>query len=80
MLQPVRDGGWWNVAESNAALSATAIRRKTARKRPKGCNGGGRPGDTSTGDRKPRPLGQRLKGTYHWSCPQGTWYKFSGVR
>ena len=42
VLQPVRDGEWWNVAESNAALSATAIHSKPARRRPKGCAGGGK--------------------------------------
>ena len=42
--------------------------------------GGGRPEDSSTGDRKAHPRGQPLKGTYHWSSPKGTWYKFSAVR
>ena len=31
VLQPLTDGEWWNVVESNAALSATAIHRKPAR-------------------------------------------------
>ena len=50
VLQPVRDGEWWHVVESNAALSATAIHRKSAWRHPKGCARGGRPGDSSTGD------------------------------
>ena len=30
VLQPVRDGEWWNVVGSNAPLSATAIHGKPA--------------------------------------------------
>ena len=41
VLQPVRDGEWWNVVESNAALLATAIHTKPACRHPKGCAGGG---------------------------------------
>ena len=52
VLQPVRDGEWWIVVESNAALSATAINRKSACRHPKGCARGGRPEDPSMGDRK----------------------------
>ena len=52
VLQPVRGGEWWNVVESNAALSATAINRKPACRHPKGCARGGRPEDPSIGDRK----------------------------
>ena len=55
VLQPMRDGEWWNVAESNAALSVTAIHRQAARRRPKGCALGGRPGDYSTGDQRLLP-------------------------
>ena len=36
VLQPVSDGESWNGVESNAALSATAIHRKPACRRPKG--------------------------------------------
>ena len=50
VLQPLRDGDWWNVAESNAALSATAIHRKPAFRHTKGCARGGRPEDRSTAD------------------------------
>ena len=81
VLQPVRDGQWWNAVESNAALSATAIHRKTACRHPKGCARGGRPEDPLMGDRKELRLrGQRLKETYRWSCPKGTWLKFSAER
>ena len=55
VLQPVRDGDWWNLAESNAALSATAIHRKPDCTRPKVCARGGRPEDSSEGDQKARP-------------------------
>ena len=41
LLQPVRNGEWLNVVESKAALSATAIHRKSARRRPKGWAWGG---------------------------------------
>ena len=51
VLQRVRDGKWWNVVESNAALSATAIHRKPACRHPKGCARGGRPEDPSAGER-----------------------------
>ena len=51
VLQSVRVGERWNVVESNAALSATAIHRKSACRHPKGCARGGRPGDSSTGGR-----------------------------
>ena len=50
VLQPVRDGEWWNVVESNGALLATAIHRKPACRHPKGRARGGRPEDPSTGD------------------------------
>ena len=40
VLQPVRDGEWWNVVESNAALWAIAMHRKPAYTHPKGCAGG----------------------------------------
>ena len=52
ILQPVRDGGWWNMVESKAALSATDIHRKPACRHPEGCARGVRPEDPSTGDRK----------------------------
>ena len=52
VLQPVMDGEWWNVVESNAALSATAIHGKPAGRHPKGCARGGRPEDRSMDDRK----------------------------
>ena len=55
VLQPVRDGEWSNVVESNAALSATAIHSKPACRRLKGCRGGRRPEDPSTEDRKELP-------------------------
>ena len=32
--------------------------------------GGGRPEDASEGDQK----------AYHWSCPKGTWFRFSALR
>ena len=53
VLQPVRDGrgGMW-LTERNALLSARAIHRKPACRRPIGCARGGRPGDPSKGDRK----------------------------
>ena len=51
-LQPVRDGDRWNVVESKAALSATAIHRKPACRHPKGCARGVRLGDPSMGDQK----------------------------
>ena len=50
VLQPISDGGWWIVAERNAALSATAIHRKPACRHPKGCAGGRGPEDPSTRD------------------------------
>ena len=46
----VRDGEWWNLAESNAALLAKGIHRKPACRHPKGCARGGKPEDPSTGD------------------------------
>ena len=52
VLQAMRDGERWNVVESNAALSATAIHRKPACRHPKGCAKGGRPEDPSMGDGK----------------------------
>ena len=52
VLQPVQDGEWWNVVESNTALLATDIHRKPACRHPKGCVRGGRPEDPSMGDRK----------------------------
>ena len=52
VLQPLTDGEWWNVVESNAALSTTAIHRKPACRLPKGSARGGRPQDPSMGDRK----------------------------
>ena len=39
VLRPVIDGEWWNVVESNAALSATAIHKTPACSHPKGCVG-----------------------------------------
>ena len=51
VLQPVREREGWNVVESNAALSATALHREPAFRHPKGCASGGRPEDPSTGDR-----------------------------
>ena len=42
--------------------------------------GGGRPEDSSTGDRKAHPWGHRLEGTYNWSSFKETSYKFSAVR
>ena len=51
VLQPVSDGEWPNVVQSNTALSATAIHRTPACRHPQGCPGGGRPEDPSTGDR-----------------------------
>ena len=69
------------LTERNAPLSARAIHRAPACRRPKGCPRGGRPEDPSMGDRKElRPRGQRLKGTYRQSCPKGTWLKFLAVR
>ena len=35
---------WWNVVESNAALSATVIHRKAACRHLKGCARGGKAG------------------------------------
>ena len=52
VLQPVRDGEWWNVVESKRALWAMAIDRKPASKQPKGCVRKGRPEDPSLSDRK----------------------------
>ena len=44
------------LTERNAPLSAGAIHRKPARRRPIGCARGGRPGDPSKGDLKePKP-------------------------
>ena len=40
------------LTERNAPLSARAIHRKPACRRPKGCARGGRPEDPSMGDRK----------------------------
>ena len=34
--------------------------------------GGGKPDDSSTGDRKEPRRGQRLKETYHWASLTGT--------
>ena len=69
------------LTERNAPLSARAIRRKPACRRPIGCARGGMPGDPSKGDRKElKPSGQRLKGAYRRSCPIGTWLMFSAVR
>ena len=51
VLQPVREEDWWNVVDSTAALSATAIHRKPACRHPKRCSRGGRPGDPWTGYR-----------------------------
>ena len=81
VLQLVRDGKWWNVVESNAALSATANHRKPACRHPKGCARGGTPEDPSTGDRMELSLrGQRLQETYRRSCRKGTCLKFSAGR
>ena len=81
ILQPVRDEEWWNVVESNAALLATAIHRKPACRHPKVFlgGGGGWPEEPSRGDRVEHPCWQRLRETYHRSCPKGTWLKFSAV-
>ena len=80
VLQPVRDGEWWNVVESNAALWVTAIHRIPTCRHPKGSARGGRPEDPSTGDRMElRPGGQRLKETYRRSCAMGTGLKFWAV-
>ena len=49
--QPLRDGEWWNVVESNAALLVTAIHRKPACRHPKGCAGRVGPENPSTWDR-----------------------------
>ena len=49
VLQPVRDAQWWNMADSNAAISATAMHRKPACRHPKGCAGGGLAGGTFKG-------------------------------
>ena len=69
------------LTERNAPLSARAIHRKPACRRPKGCARGERPEDPSMGDRKElTPRGQRLKETHSRSCPKGTWLKFSAVR
>ena len=67
------------MVDSNAALLATAIHRKPARMHPKGCAGGGRPEDPSTGDQMQRACGQQLKESYRRSCPKGTWLKFSAM-
>ena len=40
------------LTEKNAPLSARAIHRKPACRRPIGCTRGGRPGDPSKGDLK----------------------------
>ena len=55
ILQPLRDGEWWNVAESNAAPSVMAIHRKPAHRRPKGCARGEKTTGFSTRDRKACP-------------------------
>ena len=69
------------LTERNAPLSARAIHRKPACRRPKGCARGGGPEDPSMGDRKElRTRVQRLKDTYRRSCPKGTWLKFSAER
>ena len=39
--QPLRNGEWWNVVESNAVLLTTAIHRKSACRHPKACAGWG---------------------------------------
>ena len=53
VLQPVRDGEWWNVVEREHSCAVrTAIHRKPACRHPKGCARGGRPEDPSMGDRK----------------------------
>ena len=68
------------LTERNAPLSARAIHRKPACRRPKGCARGGRPKDPSKGDRKElKPFGQRLKGDRR-SCPKGIWLNFSAMR
>ena len=71
VLQPVRDGEWWNEVESNTALSATAILRKPARRCPKGCARGGRPEDPSTGDRMELAVRAATEGNLPPVMPQG---------
>ena len=70
VLQPVRDGEYWNAVQSNAALSAMAIYNKPTCRHPKGCAGGCWPEDPSKADRMEHPLGQRRTQTYHPSCPE----------
>ena len=43
-------GMWWNVVESNAALSPTVIHRKPARRHLKGCAEGRTPEEPSRGE------------------------------
>ena len=71
VLQPVRDGEWWNVVESKAALSATAIHRKPACRQPKGCAGGGRPEDPSMGERMKLAVRAVTEGNLPPVMPQG---------
>ena len=79
VLQLIRDREWSNVVKSNAALSATAIHRIPACRHPKGCAGGERPDDPSTGDMIELRR-QRVTETYRRSYPKGTWLKFSAVK
>ena len=68
VLQPVRDGDWWNVVdrEKCSAVGEGYPAETRLYGRPKGCARGGGQEDPSLGDRKElRPRGQRLKGTYH---------------
>ena len=80
VLRPVRDGEWWNVVERDAAPSAMAIHWKSTCRHPKGCAGGGKAGGSFEGGPHRAPVSAALTETYHWSCPKGTWLKFSAVR
>ena len=63
VLRPVRDGEWWNVVESNAALSVTAFHRKPGCRQRKGCaGGGGQAGGSFDGGPKGAPVRTATEG------------------
>ena len=66
----MRDGEWWNVAESNAALSATAIHRKPARRCPKGCAWGGTIRGFFDGGPENAPVRSAAEGNLRLVMPQ----------
>ena len=71
VLQLVRDGEWWYVAESNAALTELAIHRKPARMHPKGCTWWGKTRGFFDGGAKAAPVRAVADATVPLVMPQG---------